>query len=122
MHLWESKHPYHMSEGYYHTEWKSLDDFMGEFADSDMDYNYIVRWDWLEGRDCGAGEYNGDDNYRNGRLLIQFVGQRKALLFSHEISVCRADEPRVIEFLRPRFQYAMELWTPMAQLSVAQGL
>lgn len=120
MHLWEVEHPYHMTEGNYfqngmHTCWSTLDGFLAEFGDSDLDYNYVVRWDWLEGEDNGAGDYRGDDYYRNGILKVQFVGQRKALLYSHEISVCRADEPRVIEFLKPRFEYAKKLWEPFFQ-------
>lgn len=117
-HLWEADHPYYMTEGNYyqnglHREFRTLDDFLSEFGDSDMDYNYVVRWDWLEGEDHGASAFNGDVYYRNGTLKIQFVGQRKALLWSCEVSVCRADESRVRSWLEPRAAYVASLWFPL---------
>ena len=117
-HLWETKHPYYACEGNYyknglHECHATLDSFLAEFDDSDMDYNHVYRWDWLEGQDYGAGEYTGDDYYRNGVLKVFFVGQRKALHFSHEVSVCRADEARVREFLAPRFEHLLSMWTPL---------
>lgn len=116
-HLWETDHPYYMTEGNYlalgyHTRHQSWADFLTAFGDSDLDYNYVVRWDWLEGSDWGAGDYAGDDYYRNGRFMVQFVFQRKALLASHEVEVCRADEPAVRAWLAPRFVYALTMWEP----------
>lgn len=118
-HLWECKHPYYMTEGNYfatgmHTAFTTWDNFFSEFGDSDMDYNFVVRWDWLEGEDWGAGEFRGDSYYRNGRLLVQFVAQRKAQLFSVEVSVCRADEDRVRDWLTPRAAYLASMWQPFA--------
>jgi hypothetical protein len=120
-HLWEVKHPYYMSEGNYyardcHTEFKSWGEFLSEWGDADLDYNYVVRWDWREGSDWDLGEYNGDDYYRHARLLIQFVGQRKALLLSVEVHVCRADEAAIKEWLQPRFEYAMSMWEPFVRI------
>ena len=118
-HLWEIDHPYYMSEGNYfsndcHTEYKTWAEFIDEFGDSDMDYNWFVRWDWLEGEDNGAGEFKGDVYYRNGILKLQLIGQRKAYLGSHEVSVCRADEPRVREFLAKYWTYMQEMWEPFS--------
>lgn len=118
-HIWEIDHPYYMTVGNYfqagcHTQFKSWAEFASGFGDSDMDYNWVIRWDWLEGDDWEAGEYNGDDNYRHARLLIQMVMQRKALLQSYEIEVCRADEPAIIEFLRRRWEYMKEMWAPFS--------
>lgn len=117
-HLWEVDHPYYMSEGNYyqagcHQSYQTLDNFLSDWRDTDLDLNFVVRWDWLEGEDWGAGAFNGDPYYRNGRLMVQFVGQRKASLWSCEVSVCRADEPRVIEFLTPRAAYIRRLWEPL---------
>lgn len=116
-HLWEVDHPYYMTEGNYfsrdcHSTFKSWQDFLSEWENTDLDMNYVVRWDWLEGEDWGTGEFTGDVNYRNGRLMIQIVGQRKAALHSLEIEICRADEPSVIEWLTPRFEYAQIMWEP----------
>lgn len=124
--LWEINHPYYMTSGNYfeagwHREFKTLDDFLSEFDDADLDYNWVVRWDWLEGEDWGAGEYRGDDYYRNGRLMIQMIGQRKALMQSFEVAVCRADEPRVREYLNKYWTYMQEMWAPFSALSPNTG-
>jgi len=112
--LWEVEHSYYMTEGNYykagcHNQFRSWAGFLSDMGDSDMDLNYVVRWDWIE-----DDEFNGDENYRNGTLLIQFVGQRKAALWSCGVSICRADEPSVREWLEPRFTYAMQMWEPFA--------
>jgi hypothetical protein len=117
-HLWEADHPYYMTEGNYyengcHTTYPTLDAFLDDWSKADRDLNWIVRWDWLEGEDWGAGEYRGDDYYRNGRLLIQMIGQRKARLWSLEVAVCRADEARVLEYLRPFASLMAETWAPL---------
>lgn len=118
-HLWEVEHPYYMNEGNYfevgqHTVWKMWSDFVAEFGDANLDYNWFVRWDWLEGEDRGAGDFAGDVYYRNGRFMLQMIGQRKAYLCSHEIQVCRADEPAILAFLEPRWAYMQEMWAPLA--------
>lgn len=115
--LWEIDHSYYMTEGNFfqggcHEVYRSWAEFIDAEGNSDLDLNYVVRWDWLEGDDYGAGEYTGDPNYRNGRFMVQFVGQRKALLRSVEVEVCRNDEPAVIAYIQPRFEYMKELWAP----------
>lgn len=112
MHLWEVKHSYYFNEGNYysnncHHEYKKWTDFFDGWGDSDLDMNYVARWDWIE------YEEPVDDYYRGGCFKVQIVGQRKARLQSIEVAVCRADEPAVIEFLQPRFEYAMKLWQPL---------
>ena len=118
-HLWEVKHPYYANEGNYysnecHAPYKSWAEFIEAEGDADIDYNLVYRWDWREGEDWGAGAYTGDDNYRNGLLFVFFIGQRKALARSAEVQVCRADEPAVIEYLKPRLARLMEIWEPLA--------
>lgn len=120
MRLWEAKHDYYCNEGNYFSNdcgstFKSFSEFMDGFGDSDMDYNLVFRWDWQEGEDNGASEYNGDDYYRNGKLLVFIMGQRKGRFSWCEVDVCRADEPAVIEFLRPRFEKILQLWTPLSE-------
>lgn len=119
MNLWEANHSYYCSESNYyssepyakHGTWHS---FSSTFAESDLDMNMVFRFDWYEGEDWGAAPFNGDPYYRNGRLLIFFVFQRKGIFACHEISVCRADEPAVVEFLRKRWVYMKELWQPIS--------
>jgi hypothetical protein len=109
-----------MSEGNYfsndcHTEYKTWGEFLDEFNDSDMDYNWFVRWDWREGEKWDLGVYSGDDYYRHAVFLLQMIGQRKAKLLSFEVAVCRADEPAIIAFLAPRWEYMKTMWEPFAE-------
>lgn len=118
-HLWEVQHQYYCRE----TAWDSREEvgdifeswaeFLAEFGESDMDYNLVFRWDWREGELYELGEYNGDDNYRHARLYIFFMGQRKGLFWSRQVKVCRADEPAIIAFLKPRLRHLLALWTPI---------
>jgi len=120
-HLWEVDHPYYCNEGNYFAssqecgdEFKSFADFLSEHGDSDFDLNLVFRWDWSE-QDENTGEpnYNGDDNYRNGKLKIFWMGQRKGLYRWSIVEVCRADEPAVIAFLKPRWEHMKLLWEPI---------
>lgn len=116
-HLWEVDHPYYCNEGNYYaggreqpnTHYKSWADFMSEFGDADFDMNLLFRWDWSE----DETPFNGDANYRNGELAVFWMGQRKGLYFWSTVEVCRADEPAVIEFLRPRLKHLLKLWEPL---------
>ena len=128
-HLWEIDHAYYCSHSNYfapgneqpYSRYRSLSEFLAEEADADIDYNLAFRWDWVEGEDYGLPEYNGDDNYRNGLLCIYFMCQRKGLYRWAEVEVCRADEPAVIEYLRPRFEYLQALWVPFVADSGREG-
>lgn len=123
-HLWEVEHSYYCAESNFysnepytkHDTWHS---FVSAFAESDLDMNMVFRFDWREHKDDGAAPFNGDIYYRNGVLQMFFVFQRKGIFACHEISVCRADEPAVIEFLRPRWEYMRELWQPVSEPQVA---
>jgi hypothetical protein len=119
-HLWEAKHLYYCNEGNYFaresvgSHYKSLVDFLSEEAESDMDYNLVFRWDWDEEDGDEQSTYNGDDYYRNGVLKVFFMGQRKGLYRYSTVEVCRADEPAVIEYLRPRLGHLLSLWEPLS--------
>ena len=121
-HLWEVDHTYYCNEGNYFdnncgSEFKSFAEFMDEFGGSNMDYNLLFRWDWTETRYDEEGEelpaFNGDVNYRNGHLKLFWMGQRKGLYQYSIVDVCRADEPAVIEFLKPRLAHLLSLWEPL---------
>lgn len=117
--LWEVDHPYYCNEGNYysnecHTEFPRWQDFAEGAVSEDHDMNLIFRWDWKEGDDPDAPTYNGDDYYRNGTLQLFYMGQRKGLFRCVEVSVCRADELAVIEFLRPRWALMQMLWAPLS--------
>lgn len=120
MHLWEVDHPYSCNEGNYYAsesvcdEHKTWASFFENYKDADMDMNLVFRWDWREGEDWGCSPFTGDVNYRNGHLLIFWMGQRKGLYRYSKVEVCRADEPAVIEFLRPRWEHLKNLWGPLS--------
>lgn len=124
IHLWEAVHPYYCNEGNYYSNdcgshHKSWAEFIAEEGDANLDYNLVFRFDWREGEDWGAGEFTGDVNYRNGHLLIFFIGQRKGIYRYAKIEVCRADEPQVIEYLRPRYEYMLNIWRPFSSSPTA---
>ena len=116
-HLWEINHPYYAQEGNYfspemHTSFPTWAAFMAEYGDSASDLNLVYRFDWYEGEDHDAGEFTGDVYYRNGRLLVFFMGQRNAKAWSAEAAVCRADEPAVKAWLATRYEEIKALWSP----------
>jgi len=127
MHLWEVDHPYYCNEGNYFSsesvcdEHKTWASFFDGYKDADMDMNLVFRWDWREGDDWGAGPFTGDVNYRNGHLLIFWMGQRKGLYRYSRVEVCRADEPAVIEFLRPRWEHLKTLLEPLSSNAELTG-
>lgn len=122
MELWEADHSYYCNEGNYYApgrdqpvaRYKNWAEFLAEEGDSDLDYNLLFRWDWRESEDWGHGtEFNGDENYRNGVLLLFWMGQSKGLYRWTEIEVCRADGPAVRQFLQARFDHLKKLWEPV---------
>ena len=122
-HLWDVDHPYYCNEGNYYARescesyYRSFVDFMAEEGDSDMDMNLLFRWDWSEESHGDDGEehpdFNGDVNYRNGRLKLFWMGQRKGLYRWSIVEVCRADEDAVKAFLLPRLAHLKSLWEPL---------
>lgn len=124
-HLWEVKHSYYCTEGQYfanqsehQTIWqfKSWADFLAEMGAADMDYNLLFRWDWDEAHpETGDSTYTGDNNYRNGKLFLFFMHQRKGYHSTSIIEVCRADEPAVLAYLTPFWEHMRDLWAPISQ-------
>lgn len=116
--LWEIDHPYYCNEGNYyapgndqpHAHHRSWAEFISEEGNSDFDMNLVFRFDWKERDEDDEPTYNGDDYYRNGVLSVFYMGQRKGLYRWATVEVCRADEPAVLEFLRPRWEYLRQLW------------
>jgi hypothetical protein len=121
-HLWEVDHPYYCEETNFYErgcahQHKSWADFVTGFA-TDMDLNLVFRFDWKEDEET---PFNGDLYYRNGRLTLFFMMQRKGAYCSHTIEVCRADEPTVLEWLQPRFEHMLKLWEPFTTPPVQFG-
>ncbi len=125
-HLWEIDHPYYCNEGLYFgtgssrervdDEWSTFAAFAENYKDSDFDMNLIFRWDWEEPKDDDEKPiFNGDIYYRNGKLKIFWMIQRKGYHRWSTIQVCRADEPAVIEFLKPRWEHMRKLWEGISE-------
>jgi hypothetical protein len=117
--LWEVKHSYYCNDGNYYDnncvfEYKSWRDFLEDMGDADLDYNLPFRWDWSEiDPETEESTYKGDNYYRNGKLHIYWMQQRKGRFIISIVDVCRADEPSVVEYLKPRHAYLKSLWEPM---------
>jgi len=116
MNLWDVTHRYYCSQTNYYVggngnqlEYKSFDDFLEEWGDSDMDYDLLFRWDWIFPEDRSS-----DPCYRDGELYLFWMGQRKGVFKSSLVHVCEADQDRVKKFLAPRFDHLMGLWRPFA--------
>ncbi len=120
-HLWEVDHSYYCNEGNFYsndcgTHYKSWHDFLADWDDADMDYNLLFRWDWFEPTDEDEGTskpFNGDINYRNGKLSIFWMLQRKGAFNYSTVEICRADEAAVREYLQPKLAHLMSLWEPL---------
>lgn len=117
-HLWEVDHAYYCNEGNYYSnecgfEYKSWQDFIEEMGGVDKDYNLLFRWDWTEEDDDGEPNFKGDVNYRNGKLKLFWMHQRKGRYVYNIVEVCRADEPAVIAYLTPFWQHLRDLWMPL---------
>ncbi len=122
-HLWEVEHPYYCSEDNYFSNdctasYKSWAEFLENEGDSDPDINLVFRWDWesprKEGNDPESPiKWQGDESYRDSRLVVFCVGQSKGFFRSVSVEVCRADEPAIKEWLMSRFHHLLKLWTPL---------
>lgn len=118
--LWQTDHAYYCNEGNYYASgreqptsaYRSWAEFLDAEGDCDFDYNLLFRWDWKEGENHDLPPFNGDVNYRNGKLVLFWMGQRKGLYRWTEVEVCRADEPAVRKWLWPRFDHLVSLWDP----------
>ena len=119
--LWEVDHSYYCSDSNFYApsndqpfvRYRSWSEFLREEGDSDFDLNLLFRWDWLEGADHDLPEFSGDESYRNGLLMLYWMGQRKGLYRWTEVEICRADEPEVRRFLEPRLAHLVALWSPL---------
>jgi len=122
-HLWDVKHPYRCAEGNYDSkdgfrEWSSWAAFMEEFGNSDVDYNFVWRWEWSQAKN-GLDEPVGEPG--DGSLELFMVKQRKAIYESHEIAVTAKDEPAVRAYLQKHWANMLECWRPLS-LNYIEGI
>lgn len=127
-HLWEIEHDYYCEESNFYNndccfKYKSWNDFLrGDnnkylINENTRCYNLLFRWDWQEiDEESGEQNFTGDIYYRNGKLKLFYMLQRKGIFSIHIIDVCRADEPKIIEFLTPAWTYMKDLWKPISDV------
>lgn len=136
-HLWEIKHPYHgpdsnyfansYQDEQYHSAFESWAEFVedGGWADADLDYNHLYRWDWLRAQRGDyvfasstperqkAGEEEFQEELAEGDILhLYWVLQRKGALGFSQIRVHEADEQVVRDWLSIRATALREMWEP----------
>jgi hypothetical protein len=123
--LWEVDHPYYCEPSNYYSNntcsrYGSWTEFLSEEGALDLDMNLAFRFDWKPLAYCedeaevAAWHAKHDDYYRAYELSIFWMGQRKGIYRSTQISVCRADEPAVREWLTVRWEHLQLLWQPIA--------
>lgn len=119
LHLWEVDHDYYCAQYNYYAspketahEYNSWSQFLDEFGGGDMiAYNLVFRWDW----------YNSDDpdhELEQDELRIFFMQQRKGKFVTAFVKVNKSDEDEVIEWLKPRRDYLLALWSPLIEQPV----
>lgn len=117
--LWEFDHPYYCNQGNYfkngcNSEFASWSDFLFDEGDADLDMNLVFRWDWeITGEDGEPAKPSEDRHYKDGTLLLFYMGQRKGLFRYCKVSVCQNDEPSVRVWLQTRFDHMKKLWEPL---------
>lgn len=115
--LYDAEHPYYCQRGNYfandcHVSFDTWDSFVYVEGDADLDMNLVYRWDWKRAADDDERVRDTPSSAREDRLLLFYMGQRKARCRSVEIAVCRDDEPAVREWLAVRWAHLQKLWTP----------
>ncbi|MNW28150.1 hypothetical protein D3C74_49650 [compost metagenome] len=106
-HLWEVKHPYYCNLSNYRTpadegghKYASLQEFLEEWDDADLDYCLLFRWDWVITE-------QGEDELQTF-WIMQRVGDYQYCT----TKVNKGDEDKVKAFLQTRWEYMKELWGP----------
>jgi hypothetical protein len=113
MKLWDADHPYYCATGCHfergcHLTHESWSAFVAVWGTSDEDMNLLFRWDWKEDEDDNGiptGEH---------RLSLFYFLQRKGYPISHEVTVTKADEPAVREWLAGKWKHMQRLWSPFS--------
>lgn len=111
-----AKHPYRAEEVNYYTndwpmKWETANDFLDEFEDADMDYNFVYRWDITPYFDAAL------DEEIPGRYSAQItmILQRKGIYAPNVIEEIAEEElPRLIAYLHKHWEYMIEMWAPIS--------
>lgn len=92
-------------------KWTSLEKFLSEFHNADVDYNLVVRWDW----------YSQEDGIDEAPyVVIHMFHQRKGYLTIHTIEsvFCTEENDRALrKYLKPHYEQMLENWKPFGEES-----
>jgi len=120
--IFDVEHEYHCNDCNYfsgdtHAKHDSLDAFLEEEGDADIDYNLVFRWDIVAAYDIETDDYHPT----NRELFVYFMGQRKGLFRVASCPVEREDEPRIRAYLLPRMRHLFKLWEPLTDETKGDG-
>lgn len=102
--LYEVAHPYHQWELKNHKEWETWAEFYDEFKDADVDYNLVIRWDWIT--DLVGYEIDHET------LQLIIFRQRLGQFSSHYIKIASDNEESVRDFLTNHHEEIKDMWHP----------
>lgn len=117
-HLWEMQPPDPCEDQNFHHNtsrrfWSWLD-FMKDWESWDHRMAYLFRWDWVPPRagdeDDSPIQWTRDEYYRESNLRLFFVFGGRGIYSVNTVSVCRADEPSIREWLVGRYEHLLANW------------
>jgi len=93
----------------------SFDEFLVEWIDADKDYNFLIRYDFVEVEE-DVGD-NGKVWNADTELHLFYILQRKSILREVSISnIKEDDESKIIEFLKPHWKQMKKVWKGISNL------
>jgi hypothetical protein len=110
-HLWEAKHDYYCCGAEREYSYDSWDQYQQDSKNIDLDMNLLVRWDWKDSLDK-------DNEIDEDVLQLTVIHQRKGDLVTINITVNKDNESAITEWLKPRYEHLMKLWSP---LNISEG-
>lgn len=101
------KHPYQCAtSSYAETDatfyYDNIGDFLAKFGNYDLDYSLVFRFDVHPNKK--DGEYHA-----NIFMMQQQIGRFQCAIIQ---KLTEDDSEKLVNWLRPRFEYMKSLWTP----------
>lgn len=110
------EHAYYMSapDGETHA---SVDEFINNWKDYDIDLNHIIRWDFHVQDDADLETIDSHGPMGSTYCDVVFVMPRKGYLFSNRIKHVKAHEtPKLLAFLKKHWEYMQSQWGPVPEI------
>lgn len=110
------KHAYYCSSSNYFSndctyEYETVEDFLSEMGESDIDYNLIFRFDVYK---YDPDNYDTEEECPEGYYAEIFNMQQRKGKFCclRVLSVTEQDVQALVDYLKPRFEHLKSLWAP----------